>query len=799
MKVGTISDIEQRLERDKRTGEAESDVIDVLAYYDLWDDASAWRQFGDKENNFSIIGNQQSNPAAAMVEKFVNSVDAVLMRECYLARVNPEGPEAPQSIAEAVERYFDIQNGNLANITASERSQLASSIGFVATGRKRTPNYTVFDLGEGQTPIEMPETLLSLTKSNKLRIPFVQGKFNMGGTGVLQFCGRKNFQLIVSRRHPGIANSSDASADYWGVTIVRREDPGEGRRSSMYTYLAPEGRVPRFRCDRIQIPEIGEGTQDLPALEWGTIIKMYEYEMTGLKAPIIFDFYYKTSILMPRIALPIRFFERRGYSGHTLETTLAGLHVRLEEDKRENLEVGFPTYHNLKVAGESMRASVYAFRRGKAGTYCKQREGILFTINGQTHGVLSQDFFRRRAVGMSYLADSLLVIVECDGISGRSREDLFMNSRDRLRSGDLRAAIERRLEEILKEHQVLRDLRQRRRREDVESRLADSKPLIDVLNDVLQKSPVLYKLFIEGVELSTPYKPRSARDRSNDEAFEGRQFPTYFHLRKGEENKICHINRRFRVQFETDAENDYFGREAYPGRFVFHINGQPIENETFNLLNGVATLTVRLPSYVEVGDQLHCQMWVTDDTQIEQFRNEFWRQVEGPDTRRNGKPGKRLPPAELGEGDRLLPSGLSMPQHRRVRENEWDKYGFDKYTALMVKDTGEGTYDFFVNIDNICLQSEIKALPRDADPRLLEARFEYSLILIGLAILKEGVEQDASPSCSEQQETDLLEDQVARITRAIAPVLLPMIATLGDLDLPEEAEIEDELEVAIEP
>ena len=79
----------------------------------------------------------------------------------------------------------------------------------------------------------MPDTFLSLSKSNKLRIPFVQGKFNMGGTGVFQFSGRNNLQLIVSKRDPEIAKfEQDETKDCWGFTIVRREDPKEGRRSS---------------------------------------------------------------------------------------------------------------------------------------------------------------------------------------------------------------------------------------------------------------------------------------------------------------------------------------------------------------------------------------------------------------------------------------------------------------------------------------------------------------------------------------------------------------------------------------
>ncbi len=180
--------------------ESEREVIDHLAAADYWDDESVWRNFGDNENNWAQIGNQQGHPVAAMVEKLVNSIDAVLMRECQVRGIPLDSPEAPQTIDLALEQFFDIKTGNLANIGATTRSELAQNIGFIATGRRNRPNYTVFDSGEGQTPGDMPDTLLSLSKSNKLRIPFVQGKFNMGGTGVLPFCGTRNFQLVISRR-----------------------------------------------------------------------------------------------------------------------------------------------------------------------------------------------------------------------------------------------------------------------------------------------------------------------------------------------------------------------------------------------------------------------------------------------------------------------------------------------------------------------------------------------------------------------------------------------------------------------
>jgi hypothetical protein len=362
--------------------ESEDEVIDILKKAKYWDDDTAWREYGDNENNFSVIGNQQSSPDAALVEKLVNSVDAVLMKECLIRNIKPDSKEAPQSIAKALMDFFRIHEGKLSSLDASIRNELAKNIYLVATGKRSIPNYMIIDKGEGQTPNALPNTILSIRESNKIRIPFVQGKFNMGGTGVLQFCGKHNLQLVISKRCEQV-RSDDSSKDYWGVTIVRREEPKEGRRSSKYTYLAPDRKVLRFRSDDLPlIPKDGQPYKS--PLKSGTFIKLYNYTLSGaLATNIVFDLYNRLSLLMPRIALPIRLVECRDYKGHTLETTIAGLGVRLEEDKRQNVEDEFPTSSKIRVNGKPMKVSVYAFKEGQDEKY-RKTEGVLFTVNGQT-------------------------------------------------------------------------------------------------------------------------------------------------------------------------------------------------------------------------------------------------------------------------------------------------------------------------------------------------------------------------------------------------------------------------------
>ena len=191
------------------------------------------------------------------------------------------------------------------DIPSKKRLELAQNIMIVATGEKSNPCYSIIDKGEGQTPLNFSQTFLSLIKSNKLRIPFVQGKFNMGGTGPLQFCGSHNIQLLISKRCPDILDENDYTSEYWGFTVVRRDNPIKGLRSSSFKYLAPNNNILMFDADSLRLLPGDYPIACEKLLEWGTFIKLYEYQLIGLKSPVNFDLYYRLSLLLPNIALPV--------------------------------------------------------------------------------------------------------------------------------------------------------------------------------------------------------------------------------------------------------------------------------------------------------------------------------------------------------------------------------------------------------------------------------------------------------------------------------------------------------------
>ena len=150
------------LAMDLATCEHESQVIDLLKTAMVWDDDSYWRSYGGIENNFSSIGNQQERADQALVEKLINSSDAILLLNCLSRWGRPDKPKCSREYPSGSKGIPRLSRGRLANIGSKARSALASdSIGLVASGargRGQRPTYTVFDKGCGQAPEDFENT-----------------------------------------------------------------------------------------------------------------------------------------------------------------------------------------------------------------------------------------------------------------------------------------------------------------------------------------------------------------------------------------------------------------------------------------------------------------------------------------------------------------------------------------------------------------------------------------------------------------------------------------------------------------
>ncbi|MDQ3728776.1 MAG: hypothetical protein M3355_04230 [Actinomycetota bacterium] len=789
----------------------EAEAVAILKAAGLWDAPEHWRHLGDLDNNFSSIGNQQSEAVAALIEKIINAVDSMLLSACLARGIDPEGDAAPTSLREAVARLFEGRSGTLRDADGrvafwddTEVTKLGRLITVAASGLKppSNPCLSIADAGEGQTPDSFPDTFMSLHRSNKLRVPFVQGKFNMGGTGALMFCGGDhNLQLVVSRRNPALQTADAADRDrQWGFTVVRREPPTGSSRSSVFTYLAPVGadarrlgRVLAFAAASMPIfPEANKDVRDAHArpAEHGSLVKLFEYNWQGTKTNIVSGgdgLLRRLDQGMPEVALPIRVYECRSeYRGHSgsFATNVLGLGARLERDRAEKLEPTFPRSSIINIDGDDIVVRVFAFKKGEADAYRSKRQAVILAVNGQSHAYMPTDFFRRSKVQMDYLADSLLVTVDCSSVRPGVRERLFMNSRDRLRDDNISNRLIDELENLLREDAALRELRARRRQEDLAEKLSDEKPLASALHDLLRSSPTLSAMFLTGKNLPAPFKPKGSAD--GDEApFKGLTYPTFIRWRSratGEDLvREVGVGSRVRLRLETDAENGYFDRLLDPAtKEVWRVeeDGSPSALRNYRLdgpVEGIMTLTFQLPDDLQVGDHLAIEVEVDDSSRFEPIVNRAQLSVVSP----HGTERRPRPPT----------GGIALPRIERVHEADWGTHSFHTFneqSALVLVATGDSEngvdiYDFYVNVDNKYLRTVQKGSPR-TDPNLLEAKFVYALVLIGLAVLHDASQKNA-PSDVDDASDAPVTDGVRRISEALAPVLLPMVDTIGSLSL----------------
>jgi hypothetical protein len=742
--------------------ESEAEVDAILQEAGYFEHDRNWLPLGGDDNNWSTVGNQNTNPTGALVEKFINCVDAMLIAGCWKAGIDPESEQAPKSMADAARDFFGVRNGRLDSMEAVNRGRLADNIHFVATGPKTAPNYLIIDRGEGQSPASFPTTFLSLRGKNKYGIPFVQGINNCGGSAVLRFCGTRKYQLIVSRRNPVCPTApGDETRDLWGFTLVRQVLPSQQRRPRRTLwYLAPGGKVPSFKADSIPVlPKILGDRGKAPTayqepLPYGTCIKVYAYNWPA-RSLATTNAREELEKYLYSLALPIRISETRDYAANYLQTTLSGLAVNIatqtdsddQEEKKRGprieeafsqlpLQLTLPNIGELKVA-----VTVYRDKDKQGMPFDTKRipHGVLFNLNGQVHDRASPDFIKEK-LRYGYLAKHMLVAVDCTNMNPDAQHDFFTPARDRTVDWEVKKLVIEELVHHLSQEEgplrsALRELNARRRQEQLKDTLNDDEPA-KVLQGLVNTSPSLAAIFNPGNRIHSPWVPED----DTTTPFTGKRFPTFFRLCHEPERglvKTCPINRACRVQFETDAENGYFNRPEDPGTITFLPQGI---NRAWNLRNGRVGATFMLPPNARVGDVVSVEVRVTDSTQMEPFVCRFRIRVADPASDEPRQPG---PPRPRGGSCLAMPDVIPVTRDGREIDGKpsvgWDNENkFNDFTALEIRPGDEeGKYDILVNMDNIHLVNELHREKRTSEHPLITYYFKYGLTLVALGMLQE--------------------------------------------------------------
>jgi len=514
----------------------EDEVEKVINAYPEIFKQENWHPYGENESFFGVIENQQASPIPALVEKITNSIDAILTKKCLEAGINPTSDKAPHSMEEATQIFFpDHKKWDLTTF----RKIQSESIQIIADGPRMDTSLIIYDDGEGQKPEDFEKTFLSLLRGNKNEIKFVQGKYNMGGSGAVVFCGKKRYHLIASKRYDGTGD--------FGFTLLRQHpfsrEEEERKKNTWYEYFTINNKIPSFPIDEL---ELGLRNRKFKT---GTILKLYSYELpSGSRSVISRDLNQSINEYLFEPALPLYTIDKKDRypDDRNLERDLYGLKRRLEEEKGKYVEDYFLESSDDKEIGK-LKITCYVFKTKLDGKTAKEsRESIgreffknnmsvLFAVNGQVHGHFTSEFITR-TLKMQLIKDYLLIHVDCTGLNYNFRKELFMASRDRLKNGEETAKLRELVAKVLLKSK-LNDIYKRRRDtisfsgEDKNELLKSFTKNLPLKSDLLKLLSKTFKLE-ETDKKQDKEKKKEKTEKEHVEEFKPKRFPSYFRLGK---------------------------------------------------------------------------------------------------------------------------------------------------------------------------------------------------------------------------------------------------------------------------
>lgn len=542
----------------------------VILSYGL-DSSEYWKPYGNNFNNAGTFENQQSSPENALVEKLTNSIDAILMKECMIRGIQPKDKtdsRVPQTINAATKMFFNVDNGKWENIVVSERNRIAQDIQIILTDDRKTPNVAIYDNGEGQNPSNFENTFLSIARGNKNDVPFVQGKYNMGSTGSLVFCGDKHrYQMIISRRNSEL-NDSDGLI---GFTLVRRHilTPEEEPKYKLtwYEYLVIDDTIPSVNEPKL---DLGLNKTEFTS---GSVVKLYSYQLTH-SSDATLDLWRDLNPLLFESALPILIYENRGYGGHSSTKVMLGNRTRLALDSNEHVE--FQKTFQINLFNSNIPMQVYVFNRETKNTEFILGKSVIYTLNGQTQGAEPKSFISQD-LGFRNLREFMLVCVDCSQIGTTARQELFMASRDRLKQGKFYTELRQSIIDLLSNDTHLKQKEQEYKGR-VFRETGEDKDMVQSLFSKLKGNQDIRKMFTGNngafsfftKKVKKPIPPEERKEEKKKETKKLKRYPTLLKIKGFEKSsedfvKVIRKGGKGKITLETDVENTFLSRSDDAG------------------------------------------------------------------------------------------------------------------------------------------------------------------------------------------------------------------------------------------
>jgi len=523
------------------------EVTDILV--DLTDNHQIrWEAVGGRGNNQSTI-NMGTDPAAGLVERITNSIDAVLDLEWHQQGC-PNDIDSPRA---AVQKWFGLQEGKLRNIkdaSAKNIQELAKRISVTLkdSEREEFPTVEIRDYGTGIKGEEFSKTILSLNDDNKINKLHQMGAYGQGGSTALSF---NTFTIIISRPHKILKKGNEVS-----FTIVRFNDGGLGQRKlGWYEYCLAENNQP-FSIE-IDEEKFKAGTL---VRHIGMDIGKYKAKITGPTSSLwylahhyMFDTVFPFTITGERTSdLTKGKKENRSVLGNNRRLTLGGGDEKeLTQYKRD----ATLTFRDGKVTLYYWVLTIEGDKPwDRIKNYTQASQPIIITFNGQKQGHLLNSIIKSE-LKLPFLEKYLVVQIECDQLDNESKRQLFSSTRENTRDTSIKKELEKLVVDTLDADDELKRLDKERRdrylqKDETEAMDKLKKRLASRINHYLKATGgggAGVKATETGETVKTKKQPQIP---VNDP-------PTFLEITTPNEKEVF-IGKTFSVKFKTDAHPNLF-------------------------------------------------------------------------------------------------------------------------------------------------------------------------------------------------------------------------------------------------
>lgn len=437
-----------------------------------------WRNLGDRDNNAGTV-QIASSPALAIIERLTNGMDGLI--ELAAAQHPTDSPASPR---EAARKWFGVPIGGIAELTDAQRRRLAAGLQVVLeeSGDRDRPTVVVTDQGIGQYPLDAPDTLLSLNRSNKLGSPHLHGAYGQGAAATYRFA---DYTVIITRRAPAF---NGGRQDIVGWTVVW-EDPGDPNvdKLPVYRYLVgADNQIPVFEPSAlindsqwhgVRVTHVAYGLRGYTAA--------YNQPRGGIWA------LFHSALFDP--VLPFLIGGNRDVDGRAAgkgtTRVVIGNAARLSNPGglRGDLEIAYRnsvTFDVSKVTGQnhgSVKIAYWVVRKvGDAikgdptASFATPETAVSMTLSGQRQDAESRMWLKSE-IQMPFLSKLVIAQIDVDGLSPLAKRELFSSTRERAVDGNLRSVIYKEVSATLRDDDELRRLE----REERNKLLAESVEKVD--------------------------------------------------------------------------------------------------------------------------------------------------------------------------------------------------------------------------------------------------------------------------------------------------------------------------------